>query len=116
MNEKKEEAEDVETIYIGSKPLMRYVMAGMSIFMDEHPEHVRIAARGRAISRAVDTAEVLRTRYLKGLLELEDVQIDTDEVKNKKTGNIDRVSSINIMLKTVRTFPAAREKKQAQKR
>lgn len=108
MNKEKSETteeNDVETIYIGSKPLMRYVMAGMSLFLDENPEKIKIAARGRAISRAVDTAEVLRKRYLRTILDIENVQIGTDEVENKETGDIDRVSSIIITLKKVGEFP-----------
>ncbi len=85
-------------------------MAGMSLFLDESPNRIRVAARGRAISRAVDTAEVLRTRYLKGILDLEDVEIGTDEIKDKETGEIDRVSSINIILEKVRSLPSEKTK------
>lgn len=108
MNSEENENE-ISTIYVGSKPLMRYVMAAMSIFLDEHPEKVEFAARGRAISRAVDAAEVLRTRYLKGILELENVSIGTDEVEDKQTGDIDRVSSINITLNRVRSLTPKKE-------
>lgn len=107
--EETEEEEEFPTIYVGSKPLMRYVMAGMSIFLDESPEQIQIAARGRAISRAVDTAEVLRTRYLKGILDLGDVKIGTDRIEDDQTGEVDRVSSINIILKKVRSLPAEKE-------
>lgn len=100
------EEEEIPTIYVGSKPLMRYVMAAMSIFLDENPDKIEIAARGRAISRAVDTAEVLRTRYLKGILKLENVEIGTDEVEDQETGEIDRVSSMTVSLKKVRALPA----------
>lgn len=102
------EKNEVPTIYVGSKPLMRYVMAGMSIFLDESPKEIEIAARGRAISRAVDTAEVLRTRYLKGILDLKDVEIGTDRIEDNETGETDRVSSINITLEKVRKLPAER--------
>ncbi len=105
-----ETEENLPTIYVGSKPLMRYVMAGMSLFLDESPDKIRIAARGRAISRAVDTAEVLRTRYLKGILDQEEVKISTDRLKDKETGEIDRVSSINIILEKVRSLPSEEAK------
>lgn len=104
-----EEEETDSTIYIGSKPLMRYVMAAMSMFLDENPDKIQIAARGRAISRAVDTAEVLRTRYLKGILDVDDVEIGTDEVEDKETGEVDRVSSMTITLEKIRELPSERK-------
>lgn len=106
MSTEETEEEEIPTIYVGSKPLMRYVMAAMSIFLDESPDMIKIAARGRAISRAVDTAEVLRTRYLKGILDVEDVIITTDEIEDQETGEIDRVSSLTVKLKKIRALPA----------
>lgn len=106
---RKAEVASTETIFIGSKPLMRYVMASMSVFLDGDPERLRIAARGRAISRAVDTAEVLRHRYLKGFIDVEDVHIGTDEVERREGDGTDRVSSINIFLKKVRQLPTQQE-------
>ncbi len=114
--EETEEREDeVETIYVGSKPLMRYVMAAMRIFLDENPQKMEIAARGRAISRAVDTAEVLRRRYLKGIVDVEDVLINTDEVKNERTGKIDRVSSMSITLKKLKELPMEKKREIAER-
>lgn len=110
-----EKSNEISTIYVGSKPLMRYVMATMSIFLDESPEKVEFAARGRAISRAVDAAEVIRTRYLKGILELEDVSISTDKIEDEKTGDIDRVSSINITLNRIRSITPEKEEKLTEK-
>lgn len=106
-----ENGEDVETIYVGSKPLMSYVMASMSIFLDENPSKIKIAARGRAISRAVDTAEVLRRRYLKGIIDVEKVDISTDEVEDKETGDVDRVSSITIILNKIRELPTGEKER-----
>lgn len=113
--ESKEREDEVETIYVGSKPLMRYVMAAMRIFLDENPQKMEIAARGRAISRAVDTAEVLRRRYLKGIVDVEDVLINTDEVKNERTGEIDRVSSMTITLKKLKELPMEKKREIAER-
>jgi DNA-binding protein len=55
---------DLNTVYIGSKPPMTYVMVVMSAFRDSGSDHVVLKARGRAISRAVDVAEILRNRYM----------------------------------------------------
>jgi len=53
-------AED-NVIYVGNKPVMSYVLAVVTQFNDGSDEVV-VKARGRAISRAVDTAEVVRNK------------------------------------------------------
>lgn len=105
-----EEEEEVQTIYVGSKPLIRYIIATMAIYLNERPDKIKIAARGRAISRAVDVAEVLRTRYLKGILDVEDVDIYTEEMEDKENpGKTDRVSSMEIMLEKKRELSPEEE-------
>ena len=90
--------EEIPTIFIGKKPFMRYIMAAMAIILNEKPTKIKIVARGRAISRAVDLAEVLRTRYLPGVIDIEDIKISTDEIKNEESGRVDRVSTIEILM------------------
>lgn len=46
-------------IFIGSKPVMNYVLAVVTQF-NGGADHVSLKARGKAISRAVDTAEIVR--------------------------------------------------------
>ena len=83
-------------VFIGNKKTMSYVMAAMMILNDGP---VRLLARGKAISRAVDVAEVLRTRYLPGILDVESIKIGTDEIQNPQNPDrIDRVSTIEITL------------------
>ena len=50
-------------IFIGSKPVMNYVLAVVTQF-NGGADHVSLKARGKAISRAVDTAETLMLRIL----------------------------------------------------
>jgi len=83
------------TIYIGKKPLMSYVLAAITQFSGDANELV-IRARGRNISTAVDVAEVLRNKFLKDLTH--SVQIGTEEVTGEDK-KIFRVSSIEITLK-----------------
>ena len=90
--------DEIPTIFIGKKPFMRYIMAAMAIILNEKPSKIKIVARGRAISRAVDLAEVLRTRYLPGVIDVEDIKISTDEIKNEESGRVDRVSTIEISM------------------
>ena len=48
-------AED-DVVFVGNKPVMNYVLAVVTQF-NSGAKDVRIMARGRAISRAVDVAE-----------------------------------------------------------
>jgi len=50
------------TIYVGSKPIIAYVVAAMMELAKGR--EVTIKARGKSISRAVDTVQVIRNRYL----------------------------------------------------
>ncbi len=54
---------DDNIIYVGNKPVMNYVLAVVTQFNNGANE-VLIKARGRAISRAVDVAEIARNRFL----------------------------------------------------
>ena len=86
------------SVLIGRKPVMNYVLACITLFHSGAKE-ISIKARGRAISRAVDVAEVLRTRYLPGILDVESIKIGTDEIQNPQNPDrIDRVSTIEITL------------------
>ncbi|MEM2974720.1 MAG: DNA-binding protein Alba, partial [Candidatus Micrarchaeia archaeon] len=51
------------TIYIGKKDAMSYVLAVVTQFNNSANE-VIIKARGRMISRAVDVAEIVRNKFL----------------------------------------------------
>ena len=54
---------DNNVVYVGNKPVMNYVLAVVKEFNNGASE-VIIKARGKAISRAVDAAEVSRNRFL----------------------------------------------------
>jgi DNA-binding protein len=99
--EKKEEnteekAKDEHTIFVGNKPPMSYVLAVVTEFKKEDTDKVIIKARGRAISRAVDTAEIARNRFVTDT-EIKDIKIDTESVTNDE-GETHNVSSIEITL------------------
>ncbi len=51
------------TVFIGRKPVLNYVLACMTLFKSGH-EDVIIKARGQSISRAVDVVEVLKSRFM----------------------------------------------------
>ena len=89
----KKAAENV--VFIGTKPVMNYVLAVITQF-NEGTGEVILKARGRAISRAVDVAEIVRKRFLQGL-ETKSIEIGTEEVTGESgTSN---VSTIEITLR-----------------
>ena len=49
-------------VFVGKKPSYAYVKA-VVMAMDEGHRHIRLQARGSAISRAVDVAEICRRRH-----------------------------------------------------
>ena len=81
------------TVYVGSKPVMTYVMAIITSLNDQ--DEVIVKARGRAISTAVDAAEVTRNRYLPNLQST--VTIGTEEMESEERGTRN-VSTIAITL------------------
>lgn len=81
------------TVLIGKKPLMNYVVACLTFF-NAGAKKVVIKARGRAISRAVDTVELLKRAFLKDL-QVENISIGTEEV-TRSEGQKTNVSTIEI--------------------
>ena len=93
----KEVNADENTIYVGNKPPMSYVLAVVTQFNGGSDEVV-IKARGRAISRAVDTAEITRNRFVTNS-KVKDITIGTESITNEE-GRTSNVSSIEITLTT----------------
>ena len=91
-----EEKADDNTIFVGKKPPMSYVLAVITQFNGNGSNGVILKARGRAISTAVDTAEIVRNRFMKNA-KLEDIKIGTESVTNEE-GRTSNVSSIEIYL------------------
>ena len=91
---------DENVIYVGNKPPMSYVLAIVTQFQGSGSEEVVIKARGRAISRAVDAAEITRNRFVTDE-EIKDIKIGTESVTNEE-GRTSNVSSIEIILTTKR--------------
>jgi len=79
-------------IYVGNKPVMNYVLAVVTQF-NNGADEVLIKARGRAISRAVDVAEIARKRFLSEV-NVRDIAISTESL-GTETGQTN-VSAIEI--------------------
>ena len=58
---------------------MRYVTAMITAYNQQGVESIIIKARGRAISRAVDVAEITRNRFITGL-ETPAIAIETERL------------------------------------
>jgi len=86
--------EDDNTIFVGNKPVMNYVLAIVTQF-NAGAREVIVKARGKAISRAVDTTEIALNRFLQDV-DKKSVTTCTEMVdtENGKTN----VSSIEIIL------------------
>jgi DNA-binding protein Alba len=88
-------APELNTVYIGKKPTMNYVLAVVTQFNSGKAEVV-VKARGRSISRAVDVAEIVRNRLVPGS-RVRDVRIATEKLTGED-GRTASVSSIEIFL------------------
>ena len=87
--------EQENIIYIGRKPVMAYCLAVMTALKESNSE-VTLMARGRAISKAVDVAEVVRNQFISNL-SVVDINIGTEQLETEE-GNMRNISNIAIML------------------
>ena len=85
---------DPNTIYVGKKRVMNYVLACMTI-LQNGSDTVSIKARGRSISAAVDVAQILTRRFTQGVT-VKSISISTEQVPNRETNELNNVSSIEI--------------------
>lgn len=83
-------------IYVGKKPVMSYAMSAL-IQLSQAGEVV-IKARGLAIGRAVDVAEIVTKRLGNGAFSVKNISISTEQVKSVDTGEMRNVSSIEILV------------------
>jgi len=90
-----EKREEKSVVFIGRKPVMNYVIACLTSF-NAGAKMVVVKARGRAISTAVDTVELLRRSFAKDV-EVKDVGLGTEGVTSPE-GQKRNVSTIEISL------------------
>jgi DNA-binding protein len=82
-------------VLIGKKPAMNYVLAVVTQF-NNGAKSVKVRARGNAISRAVDVAEISRNRFVTDT-KVDKINISSEELANED-GTKSKVSSIEITL------------------
>ena len=90
-----ESEQNDNVIFVGSKPPMSYVVAVLTEF--ERSSNVVIKARGKAISKAVETAEIVRKKYNQAV-EVIEIAIDTEHITDKDTNKPMDIPSIVISL------------------
>ncbi len=91
--ESEDKSEDI--VYIGKKPTMNYVLAVVTQFNSDS-KAVVLKARGRAINKAVDVAEIVRNRFVQDAT-IGDIKIDTESLTREEGSKVN-VSSIEITL------------------
>jgi DNA-binding protein Alba len=92
--EQKAEKQD-NVVFVGKKPSMSYVLAVITQFSNGQPE-VHVKARGRAISKAVDVAEIVRKRFAQDV-KIKNIEIGTEVRDLGDKGKVN-VSTIDILL------------------
>ena len=86
---------DSNIIFIGKKPAMNYVLACVTQLNGGHREII-LRARGRAISHAVDVAQIVKNKFMPDT-EISNVKLATETVKDI-SGQELNISSIEIFL------------------
>ncbi|MCK5633332.1 DNA-binding protein Alba [bacterium] len=87
-------AED-NIVFVGKKGTMAYVLAVVTQ-INQGAKIIQIKARGRAISRAVDVAEIVRNKFVINS-KIDNINISTEEIKTEE-GTPLKVSAIEITL------------------
>jgi len=75
---------------------VNYVLACLTLLQNGASE-VTVKARGQAISRAVDVAQILTERFAIDVA-VRKVSINTEQVRSEDTGSMSNVSSIEIKI------------------
>ena len=87
-----------EVIFVGNKPPMSYVMAVITAMSSGAITEIMLKARGRAITTAVDVAEITTNRFMKDL-KVTAIGIGTEEMPPREGENRSRmVSTMEIKL------------------
>jgi DNA-binding protein Alba len=91
-------AEKLGVIFVGNKPAMSYVLAIITSLSTSDAKEITLKARGRAITTAVDVAEIARNRFLKNL-KISKITIGTEEMPPREGESRSRaVSTMEITL------------------
>ncbi len=91
-----EENKNDNTIYVGKKPSMAYVLAAITQF-SEGREEIVVKARGKSISKAVDVSQIIKNKFIPDI-KFDKIEIGTDQLETENKEKIN-VSTIEITLR-----------------
>ena len=91
----KEKAKD-NVVFVGKKPSMSYVLAAVTQ-LGAGQKEIHIKARGKAISKAVDVAEIDKNKFVQDA-KVADIKIGTEAIEGENKEKIN-VSTIELLLK-----------------
>lgn len=83
-------------VFVGKKGTMSYVLAVVTQMNQQGSSEVLIKARGKAISRAVDVAEIVKNKFITDA-KTKEIKIATEEITTEE-GNPLKLSAIEIKL------------------
>jgi DNA-binding protein len=92
-----EEVDDDNIIFVGNKAPMNYVIAVLTEFKKN--SEVIIKARGRSISKAVETALLVKKKFLTNA-EIIEIKVDLENIIDDKTQKPMDIPAIEIILAT----------------
>jgi len=84
------------TIFIGKKPVMNYVLACLTT-IQSGTDVLTIKARGKAISKAVNVAQITLNRFVSDIT-VRNIIIGTEQIQTDESPDTISVSSIEIQL------------------
>jgi DNA-binding protein len=90
------EQRNYNTIFVGKKPVMSYVLACLTLFQNGTMD-ITLKARGRAISKAVDAAQILTKKFVPEVT-VKSIELSTELVRSIDSGATSDVSSMEIHL------------------
>jgi DNA-binding protein len=86
---------DEDTIKIGQKSAMVYVGAAMHLY--RQGKEIKLLARGKLITKAVDVSQILKNNIIK-MIEIKEIKIGTVRLKEDNSEREKNVSTIAIIL------------------
>ena len=82
-----------EIIYVGSKPILSYVTAIVTAL--QRSDSIKVLARGRAISSAVDAVEVTKRSFIT------DISVDDISIGTERLGEGDAARNVSTIAITL---------------
>lgn len=83
------------TVYVGRKGVMSYVLAVVTQFNNGASE-VHLKARGKTISRAADVTQIVKNRFMPAM-QIKDVRLITEKITDP-AGQTSNVTCMHVLL------------------